>query len=440
MIALCGFDGSGLACSSTLLPLGSCRSVDNYERISRIGEGTYGVVYKAKSKDTGEIVALKKIRLVPESDPAARSSKGDDLIPADGLPLAHMREIQLLKRLKHPNIVQVKEIVVGGSLGSIFTVMEYCVNDLAALVDSMVQPYSRGEIKCLIYQLLKGVEYLHRNFIIHRDLKLSNLLINSDGCLKIADFGLARKCSIDSQTGLPYRPLTPKVVTLWYRAPELLFGDINYSFPIDLWSVGCIFGELLLNSPLLPGSTELQQVILISRLIGSPNNTKWAGFDRLPLAKSLQIPQSCESTLKLKFTGETLHTIDLLQRFLMYDPSKRITIPEACGHLYFNEEPRRVDRQFLRTFPDQRQNGSAISAPRNEFGAPNLHKPASLTAINVDINRETEQTAQSSSSIRSGPDSISSIAPSAVTSLGSYLKRRHENLASAETKKKKQAE
>lgn len=148
---------------------------------------------KARNTETGEIVALKKIRLEPEADPSARPQqpqKQEESIPPDGLPLAHFREILLLKNLKHPNVVHVHEIVVGRSLGAIFTVMEYCVNDLAALVDSMPKPFTPGEVKCILWQLLKGLDFLHKQFIIHRDLKLSNLLLSSDGTLKIGIISL----------------------------------------------------------------------------------------------------------------------------------------------------------------------------------------------------------------------------------------------------------
>lgn len=176
--------------------LQGCRSVDEFERLNKIDEGTYGVVYRAKDKKTGEIVALKKVKMEKERE---------------GFPLTSLREINILLSFHHPSIVDVKEVVVGSSLDSIFMVMEYMEHDLKALMETMKQRFSQSEVKCLMLQLLEGVKYLHDNWVLHRDLKTSNLLLNNRGELKICDFGLAR------QYGSPLKPYTHLVVTLWYR-------------------------------------------------------------------------------------------------------------------------------------------------------------------------------------------------------------------------------
>ena len=176
--------------------LQGCRSVDEFERLNRIDEGTYGVVYRARDKKTGEIVALKKVKMEKEKE---------------GFPLTSLREINILLSLHHPSIVDVKEVVVGSSLDSIFMVMEYMEHDLKGLMETMKQPFSQSEVKCLMLQLLEGSKYLHDNWVLHRDLKTSNLLLNNRGDLKICDFGLAR------QYGSPLKPYTHLVVTLWYR-------------------------------------------------------------------------------------------------------------------------------------------------------------------------------------------------------------------------------
>ncbi|KAE8023647.1 hypothetical protein FH972_009319 [Carpinus fangiana] len=244
--------------------LQGCRSVDEFERLNRIDEGTYGVVYRAKDKKTDDIVALKKVKMEKEKE---------------GFPLTSLREINILLSLHHPSIVDVKEVVVGSSLDSIFMVMEYMEHDLKGLMETMKQPFSQSEVKCLMLQLLEGIKYLHGNWVLHRDLKTSNLLLNNRGELKICDFGLAR------QYGSPLKPYTHLVVTLWYRAPELLLGAKQYSTAIDMWSLGCIMAELLSKEPLFNGKTEFDQLDKIFRILGTPNETIWPGFSKLPGVK-----------------------------------------------------------------------------------------------------------------------------------------------------------
>lgn len=244
--------------------LQGCRSVDEFERLNKIDEGTYGVVYRARDKKTGEIVALKKVKMEKERE---------------GFPLTSLREINILLSFDHPSVVDVKEVVVGSNLDSIFMVMEYMEHDLKALMETMKQPFSQSEVKCLMLQLFEGVKYLHDNWVLHRDLKTSNLLLNNRGELKICDFGLAR------QYGSPLKPYTHLVVTLWYRAPELLLGGKLYSTAIDMWSLGCIMAELLSKEPLFNGKTEVEQLDKIFRILGTPNEAIWPGFSKLPGVK-----------------------------------------------------------------------------------------------------------------------------------------------------------
>ncbi|KAF9204186.1 Cyclin-dependent kinase 10 [Podila verticillata] len=311
---------------------GTSRIVDDFEKLNKVGEGTYGVVYKAKDKKTGDIVALKRIRMERESD---------------GLPISSLREIKLLKTLRHENVVLVKEVAVGRDLDQIFLVMEYCEQDMAALMDNIKKPYAPSEVKCLMYQLLKGIEYCHDHYVIHRDLKLSNLLLNAQGILKIADFGLARSF------GMPSRPMTPKVVTLWYRAPELLLGDPSYTTAVDMWSTGCIFGELLNHTPLLPGKVERQQIDLIIELLGTPHEKIWQGFNKLP-GSSLRMPDQRFSNLKNKFPNITDAARSLLSGLLTYDPKKRLSVKQALAHPYFFEAPPAKHPSLLPTHPEIR--------------------------------------------------------------------------------------
>ncbi|KAK9063498.1 hypothetical protein SSX86_017368 [Deinandra increscens subsp. villosa] len=335
--------------------LQGCRSVDEFERLNKIDEGTYGVVYRAKDKKTGEIVALKKVKMEKERE---------------GFPLTSLREINILLSFHHPSIVDVKEVVVGSNLDSIFMVMEYMEHDLKALMETMKQPFSQSEVKCLMLQLFEGTKYLHDNWVLHRDLKTSNLLLNNRGELKICDFGLSR------QYGSPLKPYTHLVVTLWYRAPELLLGTKLYSTAIDMWSLGCIMAELLSKQPLFNGKTEFDQLDKIFKTLGTPNETIWPGYSKLPGVKvnfvKHQLPALgdflvCVSSfcwynlLRRKFpatsfTGSPVLSdagFDLLNKLLTYDPEKRITAEAALNHEWFREVPLPKSKDFMPTFPAQ---------------------------------------------------------------------------------------
>ena len=203
-------------------------------------------------------------------------------------------------------------------------------------------------MKCLLVQLLDGVAYLHGNHIIHRDLKVSNLLLTDKGCLKIADFGLARSL------GDPPKPLTPTVVTLWYRGPELLFGGNGYTTALDLWAVGCIFCELLSNKPLLPGRSELNQIEQIVNLLGTPNESIWPGFSSLAGAKRIQLKKQPYNNIKEKYHWLSDTGIKLINDFLTYDPKKRISARNARRNKYLHEKPHPVDPEMMPTYPHLR--------------------------------------------------------------------------------------
>ncbi|GAB2280599.1 hypothetical protein Dimus_015228 [Dionaea muscipula] len=316
-----------------------CRSVEDFERLNRIDEGTYGVVYRAKDKRSGEIVALKKVKMEKEKE---------------GFPLTSLREINILLSLHHLSIVDVKEVVVGSNVDSIFMVMEYMEHDLKGLMEAMKQPFSQSEVKCLMLQLLEGVKHLHDNWVLHRDLKTSNLLLNNRGELKICDFGLAR------QYGSSLKPYTHLVVTLWYRAPELLLGAKQYSTAIDMWSLGCIMAELLSKEPLFNGKTEFDQLDKIFRILGTPNETIWPGFSKLPGVRINFVKHQYNQLRKkfpaTSFTGSPVLSdagFDLLNRLLTYDPDKRITADAALNHEWFQEVPLPKSKEFMPTFPAQ---------------------------------------------------------------------------------------
>lgn len=194
------------------------------------------MVFRARDRETGEIVAIKKLKLEKEKE---------------GFPITALRELSTLIGLRHPNIINVKEVVYGSSLDKIYVVMEYLDHELKSILEDRKIGFTHSEVKTLVYQLLSGLAHMHARFTFHRDIKTSNLLYSNDGTLKLCDFGLARKFAH------PLRPYTNLVVTLWYRAPELLFGADVYSEAVDLWSVGCVMGELILREPLLMGKGEM---------------------------------------------------------------------------------------------------------------------------------------------------------------------------------------
>eukprot|EP01098_Paradermamoeba_levis_P007181 TRINITY_DN2975_c0_g1_i3.p1 TRINITY_DN2975_c0_g1~~TRINITY_DN2975_c0_g1_i3.p1 ORF type:complete len:317 (+),score=61.55 TRINITY_DN2975_c0_g1_i3:385-1335(+) len=271
----------------------------------------------------------------------------------EGFPITSLREIKLLMGLKHENIVNVKEVVIGSSLDSIFMVLEFIENDLRDLIEEVDTPFVQSEIKCLMLQLLSAIAYLHENWIIHRDLKTSNLLYSNTGHLKVADFGLAR------QYGSPLKPYTHNVVTLWYRAPELLLGCKTYTPAIDMWSVGTIFAEFLGKEALLPGKSEFDQMDKMFKLLGTPNEKIWSGYSELPNAKRINFAFQPYNNLRQKFPYVTESGLDLLNRMLTYDPAKRITAQEALKHPYFFESPKPQDPALMPTFPashDRRRN------------------------------------------------------------------------------------
>ncbi|KAJ3129875.1 hypothetical protein HK100_008365 [Physocladia obscura] len=342
-------------------PIQSCRFVDCYEKLNRIEEGSYGIVYRARDKQTGEIVALKKLKLENEKN---------------GFPVTTLREIYTLLLAKHPNIVDVREIVVTPSYSGVFIVMEFVEHDLKSLMDSMRTPFLQSEIKTLMLQLISACECLHNKWIVHRDLKTSNLLMNNRGMMKVADFGLARRF------GDPLGNMTQLVVTLWYRAPELLLGEKKYTTAIDMWSVGCIFAELVNKEPLAPGKGEIDQLDKIFKLLGTPTEQVWPGFLRLPVPKSFNFRHQPFNNLKLRFPSLTANGIDLMSCLLTYDPKQRITAAEALKHPYFNESPPPKDPAMFPTFPSKNAGDKRrINSPDVPYA---VHESVDDAAINED--------------------------------------------------------
>ncbi|WFD20415.1 cyclin-dependent kinase [Malassezia caprae] len=319
-----------------------CASVSDYEILNRIEEGSYGIVSRARHKTTGEVVALKQLKLDKEKY---------------GFPITSLREIHTLMEARHPHIVELQKLVVGSTLSQIYLVMEFVEHDLKTLLNKMRTPFLPSEIKVLLKQILSAVALMHSRWIVHRDLKTSNLLMSNRGSIKIADFGLAR------MFGDPLVNMTNLVVTLWYRTPELLMGAKRYGTEVDMWSVGCIFAELLQKEPLFPGKNEADQVSRIFYLLGQPSEATWPGYSKLPSVPT-RIRAPSRSQLDHRFRYCTEATRDLLQRMLTYDPSRRITAEEALQHPYFQESPPPAHPESFGSFP------SAASGDRPRHGSP----------------------------------------------------------------------
>ncbi|KAJ5069554.1 cyclin-dependent kinase 10 [Anaeramoeba ignava] len=296
----------------------SHHTLDQIVKEHKVGAGTYGVVYKAKNIQTKEIIALKKIPL-----------ERDD----EGVPSTAIREVSLLKELSHPNIVSLLNVICTSE--KLYLIFEFVDYDLKRLMNKQ-KGFNPSQTKSLTYQLLQGLSECHLHSIIHRDLKPQNLLISKTGILKIADFGLARSFSY------PLRTYTHDVVTLWYRAPEILLGSKHYSPAVDMWSVGTIFAEMLLNESLFPGDSEIDQLYKIFQTFGLPDNNIWPGVTELPEFSTVfpgfsqhMLKETIENMSENRFIDPL--AIDLLEKILVLDPNKRLTAKQALKHEYFKE-------------------------------------------------------------------------------------------------------
>jgi cell division cycle 2-like len=242
--------------------------------------------------------------------------------------------------------------VVGVEQNSFFIVMEYLEHDLHSLMEDIGKPFTVSEVKLLLHQLISAVHHLHEHWIIHRDIKTSNLLYSNKGYLKLCDMGLARDYYD------PPRKMTPNVVTLWYRAPEVLLGMEQYGEPIDMWSVGCIFGELLDNKPMFDGRGEIDLLKKIFALLGSPNAAVWPAYPAFMKSKGFAIQDTNRyNHLKSRYPQLTQAGYDLMNRLLAYDPAKRITAAEAMAHPWFSERPLAKETHLMPTFPSRSDGG-----------------------------------------------------------------------------------
>nr|KAJ3419818.1 Cyclin-dependent kinase 20 [Polyrhizophydium stewartii] len=292
--------------------------MDRYRSIEKIGEGAHGVVLKATFIETGETVALKKVPL--------RKLES-------GIPNTIVREIKALQEIDHENVIKLREVFSSGT--GIVLVIEYMLSDLAEVLRNATQPLTEAQTKAYMLMLLKGVAYCHKNSIMHRDLKPANLLISPTGVLKLADFGLARVHSCDADG----RPYSHQVATRWYRAPELLYGARKYDTGVDLWAVGCIFGELLNHSPLFPGQNDIDQLYCVISILGTPTKDTWPDLESLPDYGKIQFQALPPVQLEKLCPDASPEAVRLLKRFLVYTSHQRIPAHEALLDPYFFSRP-----------------------------------------------------------------------------------------------------
>jgi cyclin-dependent kinase 7 len=294
-----------------------CPKHNQYEKIAFLGEGQFATVYKAKNAVTGDIVAVKKIKVGTRAD------------AEDGINRTALREIKILRELDHKNIVRLIDIF--GESSNISLVLDFMDTDLEVIIKDNMTVFSPGHVKHYLIQTLEGLEYLHDRWILHRDMKPNNLLVDEAGLLKISDFGLAK------QFGDPRRINTPMVVTRWYRAPELLFGARHYSVGVDMWAVGCILAELLLRVPFLPGESDLDQLNRIFKVLGTPTDDVWPHV--ATLSDFVKFERYDAIPLHDIFTAAGEDLLAVIATLLSLHPGKRLTCSEVLQMDYFRNHP-----------------------------------------------------------------------------------------------------
>ncbi|XP_044422789.1 uncharacterized protein [Triticum aestivum] len=310
------------------------RKAESFEKLDKIGQGTYSSVYKARDLENGKIVALKKVRFANMDPESVRFMA---------------REIHILRRLDNPNVIKLEGLVTSRMSSSLYLVFEYMEHDLAGLAATPGIKFTEAQVKCYMHQLLSGLGHCHSRGVLHRDIKGANLLLDNNGALKIADFGLATFFNPNQKQNL-----TSRVVTLWYRPPELLLGATNYGATVDLWSAGCILAELLSGKPIMPGRTEVEQLHKIFKLCGSPSEEFWANLklSRATIFKPQHPYRRCVNDVYKDFPPSAL---SLLDRLLAVEPDNRGTAASALESEFFTTKPYACDPSSLPKYPPSKE-------------------------------------------------------------------------------------
>ncbi|CAN4087243.1 unnamed protein product [Withania somnifera] len=310
------------------------RKAETFEKLDKIGQGTYSSVYKARDLVNDKLVALKRVRF-EKMDPESIKFMA--------------REIVILRRLDHPNIIKLEGLVVSRASCSLYLVFEYMEHDLTGLAALPGIKFTEPQVKCYMRQLLSGLDHCHNRGVLHRDIKGSNLLIDNHGILKIADFGLAN--FFNNQQSVP---LTSRVVTLWYRPPELLLGASHYGTAVDLWSTGCILGELYVAKPIMPGRTEVEQLHKIFKLCGSPTEDYWKKT-KLSYSAVFKPIRPYKQRIGERFKELPPSAVGLLETLLSIDPALRGTAVGALESEFFTTKPFACDPSSLPTYPPSKE-------------------------------------------------------------------------------------
>ncbi|KAG5470738.1 hypothetical protein LSCM1_01987 [Leishmania martiniquensis] len=289
--------------------------MEAYETLGILGEGTYGVVVKARSRITGKLVAIKRFKQTEQDEHVRKTST---------------REVRMLQLLRHPNVIRLEDVF--RREGKLYLVFEFVSNTILQLLESTTRGLTRRELRRYTYQLLRGIEFCHRNNVIHRDVKPENVLIDESGLLKLCDFGFARQISAKGK-------YTDYVATRWYRAPELLVGDVAYGKPVDVWALGCMFAELSDGQPLFPGESDLDQLCLILQTCGPVPARMVLIFEHNPLYNGISFPHtSIACTLKERYHRESDDWLEFLRSCLQTDPAQRLTCTELMELPYFTRD------------------------------------------------------------------------------------------------------
>lgn len=344
--------------------------MEKYEKGPTLGEGTFGSVFKAIHKETKDVVAIKKIHVTNTKE---------------GVNVTALREIKLLKELNSPHIIRLIDVFPHKK--NISLVFEYMESDLEAVIKDRTIVLGAADIKSYLQMTLQAINFCHKHWVVHRDIKPNNLLIAPTGELKLADFGLARLI------GSPDRRYTNQVFARWYRAPELFFGASLYGFNVDIWAVGCVFAELLLRQPWFPGGSDIDQLGRIFAALGTPTESNWPGVSNLP--QYLEFTPSEGQGIRAIFPKASEDALDLLGQMMRLNPSDRITAEDALHHRYFTTSPLPTPAAML-------------PRPKSRASAPLQQRPLPVIEITHVENKDVKQARDQSQS-----EALEADAPSA---------------------------